>query len=443
MATTKLETGAISVAIGTGERVASPAGVVTMTSGVTIDGAGSDMIGRVSGTVLSTDSAAVFMQGGNLDFAIWSGGRVGGDHGMVLVGSHASFVQNHGAIGGVTSGITVAESADMRILNTGQIEGGSAGIAAQNAANLTLDNHGGIFARDAASVALSLDGNGLDLKNAGTVMGAATGLRIGGEGSASVTNSGFIGGVSAVEILTNTAITNTGDIVGATAMSADFAGRLDLVNYGSIVGTIGTAGQDDRIVNRGEITGDVGLGGGADRIIDRGTLTGRLDLGGGDDTANIVNALGGRQVQGGAGNDNIYGSGFEDELRGGQDRDVLQGRDGDDRLIGGAGRDQQTGGAGADMFIFQDATDSTAGAVDVIRDFERGLDVIDLRAVSGDVLAFAGEGEFIGGGVGSVAYRVLTNGAAVVKVDVDGDGSQEMRMVVKAAPVLDADDFLL
>lgn len=72
---------------------------------------------------------------------------------------------------------------------------------------------------------------------------------------------------------------------------------------------------------------------------------------------------------GGAGNDNLFGAGFNDLLDGGEgsdwlhgmggndrllgglDRDFLRGDEGNDKLIGGPGRDDLNGGAGSDILV--------------------------------------------------------------------------------------------
>ncbi|MGZ9063083.1 MAG: M10 family metallopeptidase C-terminal domain-containing protein, partial [Allosphingosinicella sp.] len=60
----------------------------------------------------------------------------------------------------------------------------------------------------------------------------------------------------------------------------------------------------------------------------------------------------------------------------------LSGLDGDDVIIGGGGADTMMGNEGADRFVYQDASDSTANAYDVIGTFESGIDKIDLTALS-------------------------------------------------------------
>jgi Ca2+-binding RTX toxin-like protein len=67
---------------------------------------------------------------------------------------------------------------------------------------------------------------------------------------------------------------------------------------------------------------------------------------------------------GGAGDDDLYGFGGNDGLNGG---------DGNDLFNGGSGNDIHTGGKGNDTFMFQGACGK-----DVINDFEKGKDRIDL-----------------------------------------------------------------
>jgi Ca2+-binding RTX toxin-like protein len=91
----------------------------------------------------------------------------------------------------------------------------------------------------------------------------------------------------------------------------------------------------------------------------------RFDLifaGGGDDT-----------VSGGRGDDTILGRAGDDILNGGDGADTLVGGAGDDRLHGGNGHDWLNGGAGADTFVFN-------SGVDVIADFQQGIDQIVLDA---------------------------------------------------------------
>lgn len=60
---------------------------------------------------------------------------------------------------------------------------------------------------------------------------------------------------------------------------------------------------------------------------------------------------------------------------------IIVGGDGNDRIAGGAGADVLTGGAGSDMFVFTSLRDGG----DVITDFTKGVDFLDLTELSQNV----------------------------------------------------------
>jgi Ca2+-binding RTX toxin-like protein len=90
-------------------------------------------------------------------------------------------------------------------------------------------------------------------------------------------------------------------------------------------------------------------------------------------------------------NDSKIGTDNNDDLFGGQGNDTLNGSAGDDRLfgeqgndnlIGGYGSDYLTGGAGNDIFALQYFTGAFNNIdQDVVSDFVRGQDKIDLRSL--------------------------------------------------------------
>ncbi|SLN55202.1 Bifunctional hemolysin/adenylate cyclase precursor [Pseudooceanicola marinus] len=80
---------------------------------------------------------------------------------------------------------------------------------------------------------------------------------------------------------------------------------------------------------------------------------------------------------GGAGNDTLQGGALDDALTGGAGHDLLRGGAGDDILVDGTGRDTLQGDAGADVFAL-----SLDGETDVIADFERGTDRLDLSRIT-------------------------------------------------------------
>ena len=111
--------------------------------------------------------------------------------------------------------------------------------------------------------------------------------------------------------------------------------------------------------------------------IDGGRGNDRLFGGARNDT--LTGGAGRDWLDGGSGNDRLMGGRHNDILIGGTGRDRLDGGVGNDRLIGGEGADRMTGGAGADTFVFVSARHlSTGTARDVITDFHPGQDKIAL-----------------------------------------------------------------
>lgn len=72
---------------------------------------------------------------------------------------------------------------------------------------------------------------------------------------------------------------------------------------------------------------------------------------GGDDTIDCTNASPGKMINGGAGNDTLTGTAFEDVINGGEGDDTMTGGAGNDALNGGNGEDTLTGSAGDDQLV--------------------------------------------------------------------------------------------
>ncbi|MEI2583467.1 calcium-binding protein [Scytonema sp. PRP1] len=84
-------------------------------------------------------------------------------------------------------------------------------------------------------------------------------------------------------------------------------------------------------------------------------------------------------IFGSDGNDSINGLGGNDLVDGGNDQDKLQGGDGNDRLYASNDQDNLTGGEGDDVFVIGTNTGtSTLASADLITDFGRGNDLIEL-----------------------------------------------------------------
>ncbi|MEP3847471.1 MAG: calcium-binding protein [Paracoccaceae bacterium] len=135
---------------------------------------------------------------------------------------------------------------------------------------------------------------------------------------------------------------------------------------------------------------------------------------------------------GGAGEDVINGSFGADVLDGGADDDRVRGDAGVDQINGGDGDDLLVGGTNADTFWFFD-TDATG--VDRIKDFEDGLDRVNLSdwgfASDADVFAIASAA----GGTDQHTRLDFT----------DGSGGETRALVIENLDIsdFDASDFLL
>jgi len=115
--------------------------------------------------------------------------------------------------------------------------------------------------------------------------------------------------------------------------------------------------------------------------------------------AKIENAVGG------SGHDLIIGNDLDNVLKGGAGNDVI---------AGGAGSDQLFGGAGSDVFVF---TSDDEGDADIIRDFQSGVDRIDLTSFA-DL----------------DASDVRISGNALL-VNTDGVGGYDLHIVVQGSKV--------
>lgn len=144
-----------------------------------------------------------------------------------------------------------------------------------------------------------------------------------------------------------------------------------------------------------------------------------------DDTIDLDE--GARIVFAGGGNDTLLGSIGNDELYGGSGNDTLYGHSGNDTLIGGAGSD-----------TFQISTGN-----DVVKDFVRGQDKIDIRDYA---TLFIGEGK----GTNITSFSALkslmtqTGSGDTLITFTDSDGGVSTLTIKGVAPTaLTADDFLI
>ncbi|EWY35777.1 hypothetical protein N825_34340, partial [Skermanella stibiiresistens SB22] len=126
--------------------------------------------------------------------------------------------------------------------------------------------------------------------------------------------------------------------------------------------------------------------------------------------------------------------------------DSLSGGAGNDTLIGGAGTDRLDGGSGADAFDFNATSESVVGSArDVITDFLRGTDRIDLSTIDADTdgtdgnqaFAFIGLSAFTG------VDGQLRFDSGLLQADVNGDGVADFEISVVGTTTMAASDFVL
>lgn len=158
-------------------------------------------------------------------------------------------------------------------------------------------------------------------------------------------------------------------------------------------------------------------------------------------------------VRGGGGGDVLDGGADDDRLFGDAGADWLRGSFGKDTLIGGAGRDLLEGDQDHDIFKFNAASDSRVGAKhDVILDFARGDDRIDLRTIDANRLAAGNQAfHFIGAqsfqafaAAHPAAHGLLRYANGIVSGDVNGDLHADFAIGIDGGiPTLAASDFML
>lgn len=162
-------------------------------------------------------------------------------------------------------------------------------------------------------------------------------------------------------------------------------------------------------------------------------------------------------VTGSSYNDVLTGNSGSNVLNGGAGADKLYGGGGADVIIGGAGKDIMAGGASSDAFIFKTASEAGAGMNrDVITDFQKGVDKIDISAIDANGSA-AGDGTFhfqaqenalFDHKAGALAWHYddkagTASDATVIQGDLNGDGIHDFEVQLKGLVHVGASDFLL
>ncbi|MEE4199915.1 beta strand repeat-containing protein [Erythrobacter sp.] len=167
-----------------------------------------------------------------------------------------------------------------------------------------------------------------------------------------------------------------------------------------------TSTSDSESIGTG-LGDDVIRAGDGDSFISSSDGDDAINGNGGDDT--IDGGNGADVILGGAGEDEIDGGDGDDALFGGSDADVLFGQDGDDILHGGGDADFLEGGDGADTFFYLSSSESTAGGIDLINDFDVAEDNIDISGLQ-DAAAQGLTINLLDGNSASVTSIAFANG---------------------------------
>jgi Ca2+-binding RTX toxin-like protein len=334
---------------------------------------------------------------------------------------------------------------------------GGNGFVATGGTNV-IRNYGTI---DVTNGAFTFDGPGGDqLRNAGTITGKALNVVFTGGGSDSVVNTGHIDGNL---------------VFGAGADTYRGIG-------GTIAGTITGGGGSDTYFTSQSVMNILELGGGGTDTVyatvnfrlaanlERLYLQGFAETGIGNASGNIMAGNGGDNrlfglggldsiagfegddvISGGDGNDTLRGGDGDDWLRGAVGNDSLSGAADNDTVTGGLGADSMAGGTGNDRFVFVRQADGgkTVATSDLITDFTRGQDVIDLfgidarttNAAPNDAFTFIGAAAFTNV-AGQMRYSSAA-GVTTLLMDVNGNGTADMAIRLTGTLALTAQDFIL
>jgi Ca2+-binding RTX toxin-like protein len=210
----------------------------------------------------------------------------------------------------------------------------------------------------------------------------------------------------------------------------------------------GGAGDDSLFGRHGN---DLLTGAAGNDTLDGDAGVDRLYGNQGDDA--LWGRIGNDQLFGGLGNDTLDGDAGADRLYGDHGGDELWGRDGNDQLFGGAGRDTIVGGGGndvisggadGDMFCF--LAIGQRAETDRITDFQRGLDLINLRWIDADSArpgdqAFHWTDRAVRNDPGCL-WLVENARGTRVNFDVNGDGRADGVIVLDGVRGLTETDFL-
>jgi Ca2+-binding RTX toxin-like protein len=160
-------------------------------------------------------------------------------------------------------------------------------------------------------------------------------------------------------------------------------------------------------------------------------------------------------INGNDGDDVLTHNAYSGTISGGAGNDTIDGKAGADIIIGGGGADDMTGGVGADDFKFGTGdndvgVDADNDAMDIIRDFETGVDDVIITGWTGNWAAGGnevdGSGENDVGEVLALANDTLNAGSAediIIIQDAMGSGDSYVYIDANNDGDIDDSDILI
>ncbi len=162
----------------------------------------------------------------------------------------------------------------------------------------------------------------------------------------------------------------------------------------------------------------------------------------------LTGTTGNQKLVGNSGANTLNGGAGADILVGGAGNDVLNGGSGADTLVGGTGRDRLIGGLGNDRFDFNALSEMgvTSATRDIISDFVRGQDRIDLAGLDANAATSTNEafsGTFVAARAAFTAARQLKFSGGVLYGNTDSDADAEFALQLTGIATLSASDLIL
>ncbi|WP_394754772.1 hypothetical protein, partial [Crenothrix sp.] len=254
-------------------------------------------------------------------------------------------------------------------------------------------------------------------------------------------------------------VDNIGDKVNETNATASTGGTDIVYSYLNIY-TLGTNVENGRIATTtaANLTGNTLnnnlYANSANNIMDSGTGIDTLSYLYGtiaNTGVTVSLATTSAQTTVGSGSDtvlnfeNLIGSNYNDKLTGNSGNNILNGGLGNDIISGGAGKDTLMGGNGNDSFDFNALNELNIGINrDVITDFTRGQDKIDLATIDSNTSITGNQAySFVTSFTAAIGQIRYNAGIIYFNTDADIAAEYEIQLAGVIPTILNATDFVL